>query len=110
MDNLRKLRDEMNLSQQKVADLVGHGLTQQKIHFYETDAYEPDIAMLKHLADFFNTSVDYLIGHTDNSRKIEPVTEYALNGEEQELVDRYRGLLPNQRQSLAMFLDTLESK
>lgn len=110
MDNLRKMREHTGLSQQKVADQVGTPLTQQKLHAYETGAYEPDITMLKVLANFFETTIDYLTGNTENPRKIEPVKEYALNEDEQRLIDRFRGLRPNQRQSLALFLDTLEDK
>lgn len=110
MDNLRQMRESIGLSQQKVADQIGSPLTQQKLHAYETGAYQPDIAMLKTLANFFETTIDYLVGNTDNPRKIEPVKEYALNEEEQGLMDRIRGLRPNKRQSLALFLDTLEDK
>lgn len=110
MDNLRKMRENTGLSQQKVADQIGPPLTQQKLHAYETGTYEPDLSMLKVLANFFETTIDYLAGNTENPRKIEPVKEYALNAEEQKLVDRYRGLRPNQRQSLSLFLDTLEEK
>jgi len=108
MENLRRLREKTGLSQQKVADQTG--LTQQKLHTYETGTFEPDISTLKVLADFFETSVDYLVGHTENPRKIEPVEEYALNAEERALVDRYRALLSNQRRSLDLFLDSLENK
>ena len=110
MDNLRKMRENIGLSQQKVADQIGSPLTQQKLHAYETGTYEPDITMLKELAGFFETSIDYLVGYTENPRRSEPVKEYDLNAEEQKLVDRFRALRPNQRQSLALFLDTLEDK
>lgn len=110
MDNLRKMREGIGLSQQKLADRIGPPLTQQKLHAYETGAYEPDIAMLKTLANFFETTIDYLVGNTEIFRKPEPVKEYDLNGEEQKLVNRYRNLRPKQRQSLALFLDTLEDR
>lgn len=110
MDNLRTMRENIRLSQQRVAEQIGSPLTQQKLHAYEAGTYEPDIAMLKTLADFYETTVDYLVGHTDNPRRIEPVEEYALSAEEQTLMNRYRGLRPNQKQSLALFLNTLEDK
>jgi len=108
MENLRKLRENTGLSQQKVADQTG--LTQQKLHTYETGAFEPDISTLKALADFFSTSIDYIVGHTDIRRKIEEVEEYALNGEEKKLVDRFRRLPPNHRETVFMFLDTLNKE
>jgi len=41
-------------------------MTQQAIFNYENDITEPDIYLLKQFAGFFHTSVDYLIGYTDN--------------------------------------------
>lgn len=64
MANLKKLRMERKLSQQKLAD--NFGITQQAIFNYENGINEPDIYMLKQFADFFHTSVDYVIGYTDN--------------------------------------------
>lgn len=64
MINLKKLRQERNLSQQKLAD--NFGTSQQAIFNYENGISEPDIYMLKQFADFFHTSVDYIIGYTDN--------------------------------------------
>ena len=96
MYNLRLLREERKFSQQKLA--VEFDIAQSQIQNYETGGYQPDI------------SVDFLLGRTDIRRKPEAVNEYDLNTKEQELVDRYRSLRPNQRQSLALFLDTLEDK
>lgn len=62
MKNLKKLRLERKLSQQKLAE--NFGITQQAIYNYENGITEPDIYMLKQLADFFHTSVDYLVGHS----------------------------------------------
>lgn len=106
MDNLRLLREERKLSQQKLADEFG--LAQSQIQSYEKNSYEPDISTLNKYADFFDTSVDFLLGHTDIRRRPESVKEYELNAEEQLLVTRHRKLRPNQRRSLAVFLDTLE--
>lgn len=77
MENLKKLREKAGLSQQRLANQLE--LTQQSIHSYENNVYEPDIATLKLLADYFNTSIDYLIGNTEIQHKIEKVDEYELN-------------------------------
>ena len=105
IQNLRALRESASLSQQRLADAVG--LTQQKIHAYETGDYEPDIRTLKALAAFFETSIDYLVGATDIRRKIEPTDQYALNGVEKAVIDRYRALDLQQRKLLSMYMDTL---
>ena len=105
MENLRLLRESHKLSQQKLADQFD--LAQSQIQSYETGAYEPDITALKAFADFFDTSVDYLIGRTDIRRNIEPVDDNGLNAAEKELLESFRNLLPNQKKSLSMFMDTL---
>ena len=105
MENLRSLRESFGLSQQKLADKFE--LAQSQIQSYETGAYEPDIATLKAFADFFNTSIDYIVGHTDIRRKIEPVEEMTVNESEKDLVEIYRRMLPNKRKCLSMYLDAL---
>ena len=105
MLRLRQLRESCQLSQQRLADQVG--LTQQKIHAYETGINEPDIFTMKMLADYFDTSVDYLIGSTDIRQKIEKTEPYQLTDEEADFVRRLRQLPPNLRKSLRMFMDTL---
>ena len=61
--NLKKLRNERGISQQALAQELG--LTQQSINKFENHKIEPEIATLILLADYFNTTVDYLIGRTD---------------------------------------------
>lgn len=105
MKNLKKLRAKAGLSQQKLA--LQLGLTQQSIHSYEHGLYEPDIATLMQLANFFDTSVDYLIGNTDIPRKIEKADKYDLNAEEAETIRKYRLLSIKSRRSLQLILDSL---
>ena len=60
---LIKLRKEKGLSQNALA--VQLGVSRSAIAGYETKGREPDIHMLISLADFYNVSVDYLIGRTN---------------------------------------------
>ncbi len=61
MNCLRELRGERNLSQQALAEMVS--TSQQNIYKYENGITEPDIQMLKALADVFHVSVDFLVEH-----------------------------------------------
>lgn len=99
MKNLKKLRKEHNLSQQKLADILH--VSQQSIYKYENNITSPDIETLILMADFFNTSIDYLVEHTDISHKIEPVEEIMLNEEEVSLIRNYRKLSTKQKQLLS---------
>lgn len=40
-------------------------MTQQRISAYEKGKREPDIESLKQIANYFNCSIDYLLGKTD---------------------------------------------
>ena len=88
MENLKKLRKQHKLSQQKLADILH--ISQQSIYKYENDITFPDIEILIQMADYFSTSIDYLVGYTDISHKIEPVTDSMLNENESAILDKYR--------------------
>ena len=84
--NLKLLRQAKGISQQQLAHVLG--LSQQSINKYENHNVEPDIATLIKMAQFFETSVDYLIG---NSIDFTPQNqEHSFN--EQKLVFAYRML------------------
>ena len=100
LHNLRLLRNEKKISQQALADILG--VTQPAIYKYETQKIEPDIETLRRMADYFETSVDYIVDHTDIRRKIEPTDRYDLNETEAEVIDGFRNLTPDERACILM--------
>ena len=103
--NLKMLREEKGVSQQKVADAIGSN--QQSIHRYENGDYEPDIQTLALLADYFETSIDYLVGRIEIRKKIEPVETYALNSEEANLMDSFRSFSSEYKKYLTTMINAL---
>lgn len=63
MKNLKELRKKKGLSQLQLA--LKLGLTQNTISRYEHCQREADYQTLIMFADFFDVSIDYLIGRTD---------------------------------------------
>lgn len=61
--NLKDLRKERGLSQEKVAKIIH--VSQVAYSRYENDEREIPIALLCKLADFYNVSLDYLAGRED---------------------------------------------
>ena len=61
--NLRELREQKNLRQQDVADIVGS--SQKNVSNREIGKFEPDIQTLWKLADYFDVTIDYLVGRSD---------------------------------------------
>lgn len=97
MKNLKTLRLSKKLSQQQLA--LRLDLSQQTIYKYENKITEPDIATLIKLADYFNTSVDYLIGNTDNPQRPGNYSETKLTDNELQHLRIYRNM-PNTAQEL----------
>lgn len=61
---LRLLRRQHHLSQQALADLLG--LDRSSYSYYELSRSEPSIHTLMFLADYYQVSVDYLLGRVDD--------------------------------------------
>ena len=61
---LNELRKQRNISQLKLA--MDLGMNQNSISRYENGEREADYATLIKFADYFDVSVDYLLGRTDN--------------------------------------------
>jgi len=68
--NMLIIRNSFGLSLQDVQDVIG--IPKQTLSNYERKTREPNIHTLKLLADFYNVSVDVLIGHepTVNSEQL----------------------------------------
>ncbi|MBQ6922474.1 MAG: helix-turn-helix transcriptional regulator [Clostridia bacterium] len=62
MNRIRDLREDMDLRQSDLAKATG--IDQRTISNYETGKSDPNSDALIKLADFFNVSIDYLVGRT----------------------------------------------
>lgn len=68
MDNrIRALREDGDLTQQQVADAIG--ITQRKYSYLETGIQQWTDELLIKLADYYDTSIDYLLMLTDETRR-----------------------------------------
>lgn len=60
---IKELREEKNLSQEAVAIAVQ--TSQRNIGRWENEENEPTCSFLIKLSKFFNVSIDYLVGNSD---------------------------------------------
>ena len=63
---MKELRKEKKITQLKLA--MDLNMTQNTISRYESGGREPGIAELIRIADYFDVSVDYLLGRTENPK------------------------------------------
>ena len=73
-ETLRKLRTERKITQAKLAQVAGVDRT--TVNKWESVNAIPHGEILKVLADYFNVSLDYLLGRTDNPQ----IAENPLDG------------------------------
>lgn len=63
LSRLKKLRKSKGVTQQELANELRY--SQQVISNYEAGEREPQIQTLIKLADYFDVSIDYLVGRSD---------------------------------------------
>lgn len=86
MNNLRKLRKEKGLTQIELAKYIG--ISQNNYSYWENGKVKIDDKSLNKLADYFNVSVDYLLGRIENEedKKIKQIGGYDLLSTENNLI------------------------
>ena len=60
---LRELREDKDLLQKDIAKVLN--MTQQQYSRYETEENEISITLVKILAEYYNTSIDYIVKLTN---------------------------------------------
>lgn len=88
MNRIKELRMQKGLLQKDLAVILK--VAQNTLSYWEQGKFQPDTDTLKKLADYFNVSVDYLLGRTDNPDTLDAQLEgvdFALYGEVKDLTD-----------------------
>lgn len=65
---IRSLREKNNMTQEELANKIG--ISRTNITQYESGVRKVPLNIVKSFADFFNVSVDYLIGNKVNDTNI----------------------------------------
>lgn len=71
---VKQLRKNKHLTGEQLGNILG--ITKTGISYWENGRSVPDNEMLLKLADFFDVSIDYLLGKTDVETKIDKSTYY----------------------------------
>ncbi len=66
INRLKEIREDRDLKQDEVAKALG--IKQQQYSEYERGIVLISIEKLNKLADFYDTSIDYLVGRTDERK------------------------------------------
>ena len=101
---LKKTRQSKSMAQKEIAAFLG--VTQTAVSDWESGKRKPDYETLVKLANFFNTSTDYLLGLTDDPTPpgTEPVAPVVFAR------DEFEGLNPDEVDILASIAKTLKEQ
>ena len=103
LTNLKKLREKKKLSQIKLSTEIE--LSQEIISQYELGTSLPTVTNLIKLADYFNCSLEYLLGMTNNPNRISDLNKSEL--EKNTLFEKYNFLNKENRKLFDNFLEFL---
>ena len=67
MNRLKELREDKDLFQKDIAKILN--MSQTGYSQYETETNDIPTEVLKKLANFYNTSIDYLLYETDERKR-----------------------------------------
>ena len=102
--NLKLLRSKKGISQQSLANILG--ISQQSINKYENHNVEPDISILVAMAEYFDTTIDYLVGKNDNP----DLLEGNFSENEKKLIAKYRKLNDAEKLCVDTLIETYCTK
>lgn len=104
-DRIKHLREQASLSQKRLAESLG--ISNVQLSRYETGDRKPDPDTIRQIADYFDVSVDYLLGRDT------PSSSRLTNLEDPELTILFRNLQsasPEIREETRKFLEFLMEK
>lgn len=105
MYRLKQLRESKNMTQVRLS--IELGVSQETISGYEIGKATPPADMLIKLADVLDTSVDYILGRTDN-RYFNKLNKSDLSEQELDVLLNFRKLPRNKKERVIGFLIGLE--
>ena len=112
MNRIRELREQRNLRQIDLAKAIN--VRQNTLSTWETGRYEPDFEMLSKLANYFDVSIDYLLG--GDARQVTPDDKKRTAGpgsqqfEESDirLLELLKKASPGQKQAMIELLEQFQ--
>lgn len=102
---IKELREDTGLSQKKLGEQLG--ISSSGIGHLEVGDCEPNSTTLIAYAKYFEVTTDYLLGlENDYGAKITAPAAPTRNEDEQKLIEIYRGLDPETKETLWSLLKT----
>lgn len=108
MNRIKELRKKRNITQIRLS--IAAEVSQETISAYENGKAEPKMDKLVKIADFLNTSTDYLLERTDDDAPLNDFNNKIVDEQLNELINNYARLSNLQRKDLIWYSGIVEQK
>lgn len=106
---LKELRENKNIKQYQIADVLH--ISQQAYSRYENGQVELPLGMLIQLADYFDVSIDYLLGHSMTQKDYDVIKDHMiLDHTVLDILQDLNSLSTDRQKSLFDYLGYLKSQ
>ncbi|WP_076178653.1 helix-turn-helix domain-containing protein [Clostridium botulinum] len=100
-DRLKELREQKQLTQNEFASILGIGRT--TLSHYELNNREPDFETLEKIANYFDVSIDYLVGRSN----LKTFDEYVFHNDFEALSEKLESANPEVKKMVVNILDKI---
>lgn len=107
-NNLKQIRNSKNLLQIKVA--MDLNITQETVSSYETGRVLPSSDMLINLANYYNTSIDYLLCRTKYDMPIDSIKPNNITEKDFTILSKINKLSNTDKDKIEAYIDGLNDK
>lgn len=107
-NNLKQIRNNKGLLQTKVA--MDLNITQETVSSYETGRVLPSSDMLINLANYYNTSIDYLLCRTKFDMPIDNIKPNNITDKDFIILNKINKLSISDRNKIEAYIDGLTDK
>ena len=106
-DILKKLRNEKGLSQKELTDRLQ--INRSTYARYETSSTQPDFDTLKKIADYYEVTTDYLLGHSNNPKSTynDEIEAIRNDASLSVMFDNWKGMSEEERERALEFVNFL---
>lgn len=108
MRNIKEIREKRNITQSELAHAIG--VKQEAISSYEHGRTTFSVDVLIKLADYFNTSTDYLLERTDDESPIKNVNFNQLNNLSYRLINNFIMLNDDKKQEVIWYSEAIRKR
>ena len=108
MENLKNIRDKRNVTQVRLSMAID--VSQETISAYESGKSMPSAETLIRIADFLNTSTDYLLGRIKEDIPLSQIMKEKVDENINQLLNNYSKLNPKQKEDLLWYSSVVVDK